>query len=91
MSSYPKRVGNKPDASPRDQVTRRSWLFTRRRLVGQSRPRILAAPRNLHVQTCDGFQEISHGHWEGMTRHEVEEKFPDEWPNGKRIRTHLRR
>ena len=40
--------------------------------------RILAAPHNLKVQTCDGFREISHGHWEGMRRHEVEKKFPEE-------------
>jgi len=40
--------------------------------------RILAAPHNLPVQTCDGFREISHGHWEGMKRHEVEKKFPQE-------------
>jgi probable phosphoglycerate mutase len=40
--------------------------------------RILAAPHNLPVQTCDGFREISHGHWEGMKRREVEEKFPKE-------------
>ena len=40
--------------------------------------RILAAPHDLEVQTCDGFREISHGHWEGMKRHEVEEKFPEE-------------
>jgi broad specificity phosphatase PhoE len=40
--------------------------------------RILAAPHDLEVQTCDGFREISHGHWEGMRRHEVEEKFPEE-------------
>jgi probable phosphoglycerate mutase len=40
--------------------------------------RILAAPHNLAVQTCDGFREISHGHWEGMTRRQVEEKFPEE-------------
>ena len=40
--------------------------------------RILAAPHNLPVQTCDGFREISHGHWEGMTRREVEKKFPEE-------------
>jgi broad specificity phosphatase PhoE len=40
--------------------------------------RILAAPHNLPVQTCDGFREISHGHWEGMKRREVEEKFPEE-------------
>jgi len=40
--------------------------------------RILAAPHNLEVQTRDGFREISHGHWEGMKRREVEEKFPNE-------------
>jgi probable phosphoglycerate mutase len=40
--------------------------------------RILAAPHDLEVQTCDGFREISHGHWEGMKRHEVEEKFTEE-------------
>ena len=40
--------------------------------------RILAAPHNLPVQTCDDFREISHGHWEGMKRRDVEEKFPDE-------------
>jgi len=40
--------------------------------------RILNAPHNLQVQTCDGFREISHGHWEGMRRREVEEKFPKE-------------
>jgi broad specificity phosphatase PhoE len=40
--------------------------------------RILAAPHDLEVQTRDGFREISHGHWEGMTRNDVEKKFPDE-------------
>jgi broad specificity phosphatase PhoE len=40
--------------------------------------RILAAPHDLQVQTCDGFREISHGHWEGMRRRDVEEKFPEE-------------
>jgi len=40
--------------------------------------RILAAPHDLQVQTCDGFREISHGHWEGMKRREMEEKFPEE-------------
>jgi probable phosphoglycerate mutase len=40
--------------------------------------RIIAEPHNLEVQPCDGFREISHGHWEGMKRHEVEEKFPKE-------------
>src|SRR5712664_3683677 len=39
---------------------------------------ILAAPHGLEVQTRDGFREISHGHWEGMKRRDVEEKFPQE-------------
>jgi len=40
--------------------------------------RILATPHGLEVQTRDGFREISHGHWEGMKRREVEERFPQE-------------
>ena len=40
--------------------------------------RILAAPHRLEVQQRDGLREISHGHWEQLTRHEVEEKFPAE-------------
>ena len=40
--------------------------------------RILAAPHGLDVQIRDGLREISHGHWERMTRREVEEKFPEE-------------
>jgi probable phosphoglycerate mutase len=40
--------------------------------------RILAEPHGLAVQTRDGLREISHGHWERLTRREVEEQFPDE-------------
>jgi probable phosphoglycerate mutase len=40
--------------------------------------KILANPHQLEVQTRDGLREISHGRWEGMTRREVEEKFPEE-------------
>ncbi|TDU81125.1 putative phosphoglycerate mutase [Prosthecobacter fusiformis] len=40
--------------------------------------RILAAPHGLDVQPRDGLREISHGHWEQMTRHEVEQQFPKE-------------
>jgi probable phosphoglycerate mutase len=40
--------------------------------------RILAAPHKLEVQPRDGLREISHGHWEQMTRKEVEEAFPEE-------------
>src|SRR6202007_2193423 len=39
---------------------------------------ILAAPHKLEVQTRDGLREINHGRREQMTRHEVEEKFPEE-------------
>jgi len=50
----------------------------------QETARILAAPHQLEVQSRPGLREISHGHWEGMTRREVEEKWPTEaaeWEN----------
>ena len=40
--------------------------------------RILAAPHKLEVQIREGLREISHGHWEQMTRKEVELAFPEE-------------
>lgn len=40
--------------------------------------RILAEPHGLEVQPREGLREISHGHWEQMTRHDVEQKYPDE-------------
>lgn len=39
---------------------------------------ILASAHQIGVQQRDGLREISHGHWEQLTRHEVEEKFPAE-------------
>ena len=39
---------------------------------------ILAQPHDLQVQTRDGLREISHGHWEQMTRKEVDVKYPEE-------------
>lgn len=39
---------------------------------------ILAAPHGLEVQPRDGLKEISHGHWEQMTRQEVEQQYPKE-------------
>ena len=41
--------------------------------------RILAEPHQLPVVERDGLREISHGHWEGRTRREVEEGFPEEY------------
>ena len=40
--------------------------------------RLLAMPHELVVQTRDGLREISHGHWEQLTRREVDEQFPEE-------------
>ncbi|MEJ5223092.1 MAG: histidine phosphatase family protein [Anaerolineales bacterium] len=40
---------------------------------------ILARPHRLEVIPCDGLREISHGRWEGLTRQEVEERFPGEY------------
>ena len=40
--------------------------------------RILAEPHRLKVQRRASLREISHGHWEQMTRREVEEHYPQE-------------
>lgn len=41
--------------------------------------RILARPHKLNPVPKDGLREISHGHWEGLSRKEVEKQFPDEY------------
>jgi broad specificity phosphatase PhoE len=41
--------------------------------------RILAGPHRLEVLPRDGLREISHGHWEGRKRSEVEALFPEEY------------
>ena len=41
--------------------------------------RILGKPHKLEPIPCDGLREISHGHWEGLTRKEVETRFADEY------------
>lgn len=40
---------------------------------------IIAKPHGLTPITRDGLREISHGHWEGITRQQVEEKFAEEY------------
>src|SRR5512146_1477533 len=40
---------------------------------------IIARPHRLTPVPRDGLREISHGHWEGMSRKEVESQFPDEY------------
>jgi probable phosphoglycerate mutase len=39
---------------------------------------LIAKPHGLAVETRDGLREISHGRWEGLTRGEVDEKYPAE-------------
>ena len=41
--------------------------------------RLVADPLGLAIVERDGLREISHGHWEGLTRREVEARFPDEY------------
>jgi broad specificity phosphatase PhoE len=40
---------------------------------------ILSEPHGLEPIRRPGLQEISHGRWEGLTRQEVEERFPGEY------------
>ena len=40
---------------------------------------IVAAACRLPVTAVDGLREINHGHWEAMTRREVEERFSKEY------------
>ncbi|RPJ16100.1 MAG: histidine phosphatase family protein [Chloroflexi bacterium] len=40
---------------------------------------IIAEPHRLTPTSNDGLREISHGHWEGLSRKEVEERFHDEY------------
>jgi broad specificity phosphatase PhoE len=41
--------------------------------------RIICGSRSLPIEPRDGLREISHGHWEGLTRAEVEARFADEY------------
>ena len=40
---------------------------------------IIAKAHGLAPTSQDGLREISHGHWEGLTRKEVEERFTEEY------------
>ncbi len=40
---------------------------------------IIIRPHGLQLTTLDGLREISHGHWEGMTRQEVELRYAEEY------------
>ena len=41
--------------------------------------RIIAESCAVEIETRDGLREISHGHWEGLARSEVESRYPDEY------------
>lgn len=41
--------------------------------------RIVSARCALPIETRDGLREISHGRWEGLTRREVEARYPAEY------------
>jgi broad specificity phosphatase PhoE len=41
--------------------------------------RILAGPHDLDVTPVPGVEEMSHGRWEGLSRAEVERRFPEEY------------
>jgi len=41
--------------------------------------KIIARPHALAPVQRDGLREIHHGHWEGLTRREVEERYPEEY------------
>ena len=45
--------------------------------------RILAVACGVEIETREGLREISHGHWEGLTRREVEDRYPDEYASWK--------
>jgi len=40
---------------------------------------LVAEPHHLAPVTRPGLREIDHGHWEGLTRQEVEQRFGDEY------------
>lgn len=40
---------------------------------------IVAEPHRLTPEPIEGLREIDHGHWEGLSRAEVEARFPDEY------------
>jgi len=42
---------------------------------------LASAGSNLPVNVLDGLREIGHGHWEGLTRRDVEQRFPEEYAN----------
>lgn len=61
-------AGNKIDAC---------WASPMKRT--QRTASILCEPHKIEVQTLDALREIDHGHWETLTRSEVEARYPEEY------------
>jgi probable phosphoglycerate mutase len=40
---------------------------------------LICKPHGISIAHCEGLKEISHGHWEGLTRAEVEARFGEEY------------
>ena len=71
----------------RDQVSRLAERLSREKVAAVyasplertvETASLLAKPHDLPVVTREGLREISHGHWEQLTRREVDERFPSE-------------
>ena len=88
MSSCRRRDTRKPNGSHNDwhmttspRSTTVHWTARVRVKAADAAAtaKILARPHGVDPIPQDGLREISHGHWEGMTRQEVEEKFGEEY------------
>jgi broad specificity phosphatase PhoE len=66
-------LGRRLSAQQLDAVYASPMLRTRRTAD------LAASACGLPVVHLDGLREISHGHWEGLTRHDVEHRFPEEY------------
>ena len=67
-----------PRRSARARIDRRRLLPARSR--ARSRPPRSSGGRTASSRSsATGLREISHGRWEGLTRHEVETRYPDEY------------
>ena len=50
---------------------------------------IIAQRLGLQVHACRALRERSYGAWEGLTRQEVEERFPESWAQWRRRPTRI--
>ena len=79
MLRFPTKAANRRGDSPNGWDMKKSRQFILRPSGERSKPRKFW-PRltNWKSKSAMDFGEINHGHWEQMTRREVEQKFPEE-------------